>query len=297
MPELRVRGYAKINLTLEITGRRCDGYHLLRSVMQSVSLFDTVFLQRADDGISFYCDDPLLPRDRRNTVVRAAELFYGTTGITPKIKLELFKGIPYEAGLGSGSAGASAALTGLNALYGNPLSMKQLLQLGLQVGADVPFALTGGTCLVEGIGESLTRLPQLADCRILIAKPIRGISTQEAYRCFDELESPKSHDSMAMITALDSCHLPDVCREIHNALEQVCILPEVFSLKSILLRLGALGAGMSGSGSAVFGIFPENTKASIASRLAADLQSEGTRFFWTRPVPCGTAVSCFSVDS
>ena len=125
MPELRVRGYAKINLTLEITGRRSDGYHLLCSVMQSVSLFDTLVLRRADDGISLFCDDPVLPCDRRNTVMRAAEMFYETTGITPGIKLELFKGIPYEAGLGSSSAGAAAALTGLNAMYGNPLSIER----------------------------------------------------------------------------------------------------------------------------------------------------------------------------
>ena len=296
MPELRVRGYAKINLTLEITGRRCDGYHLLRSVMQSVSLFDTLILRRADSGIALLCDDPILPCDRRNTVMRAAESFYETTGISPGVNLELFKGIPYQAGLGSGSAGAAAALTGLNAMYGNPLSTQQLLQLGLKVGADVPFALTGGTCLALGVGENLMQVPPLANCRILIAKPASGISTQEAFCRFDNLKSPANSDSRAMINALTNCHLPDVCKEINNVLEQVCTVPEVFSLKSMMLDSGALGAGMSGSGSAVFGIFPEDADVSVANRLAADFTLLGTRFFWTHPATCGTAIGCFPFD-
>jgi 4-diphosphocytidyl-2-C-methyl-D-erythritol kinase len=229
--------------------------------------------------------------------MRAAEVFYEHTGITPGIKLELHKGIPYQAGLGSGSAGAAAALAGLNAMYGNLLSAEQLLQLGLKVGADVPFALTGGTCLAEGIGENLTQLPHLADCRILLAKPANGISTQEAYRRFDQLSNPKNFDSRAMVDALRKSHLPDVCREINNALEQVCTVPEVFSLKSMLLNSGALGAGMSGSGSAVFGIFPDAVKVPDVNRLAAELELQGTRFFWTRPVQRGIAIDFGCLDS
>jgi 4-diphosphocytidyl-2-C-methyl-D-erythritol kinase len=296
MPDLRIRGYAKINLTLDITSRRTDGYHLLRSVMQSVSLYDTLLVRRENEGIRLYCDDPMLPCDKSNTVVRAANIFYDKTGVKSGVQFDLHKGIPYEAGLGSGSAAAAAALSGLNVLYGNPLSIDQLISIGEKVGADVPFALTGGTCLAEGIGEKLTSLPPLPNCKILIAKPRTGISTKNAFLKFDELPSHEQPDNHAMVHALCNSDLQAACKHIKNVLEQVCPLPEVFLLKSLMLRAGALGAGMSGSGSSVFGIFLENTEDLTVKDEISAFEAQGIRFFWTHPISRGVAFGCLPFD-
>jgi 4-diphosphocytidyl-2-C-methyl-D-erythritol kinase len=283
MPEIRVRGFAKINLTLEVTGRRSDGYHLLRSVMQSVSLFDELLLSSNEGGVDLCCDDPLLCCGESNTIVRAARLFYSFVGMAPAVRIRLKKKIFYNAGLGSASADAAAVLFGLNGLYGTPLSTSQLMELGLAVGADVPFGLTGGTCLAEGIGERLTRLAPLPRCEILIAKPAIGVSTKEAFDEYDKTPKPTNPDSLLMAEALRRGSLERICSHMGNVLERSCKVLQVFELKALMIGAGALGAGMSGSGSSVFGIFDRKPKSGFREMLFQYIRDNGVSSAWVRP--------------
>ena len=179
MKRLTVPAPAKLNLSLDIVGVREDGYHLLRMIMQTIDLCDQIVLERADE-ISLTCNLPELPCDERNLAVRAAHAFFERTGLPGGVRMTLDKNIPHGAGMGGGSADAAAVLKGLNELCGTDLSQQELCEIGLRLGADVPFCIVGGTQLAEGVGERLTPLPPLPDCFLLVAKPEQGVSTPEA---------------------------------------------------------------------------------------------------------------------
>lgn len=273
---------AKINLALDITGRREDGYHLLRTVMQSVSLCDRVALAAAERGkIEVKCDGPDVPGGPDNTVFRAAEAFFQRTGIGGGARFQIRKQIPRQAGLGGGSADAAAALRLLDRRFGAGLSARELREIGLKVGADVPFCVEGGTALAGGIGEELEPLPALPPCAIVICKPGRGVSTREAYEAFDHSGQSGSFFADSAAEALHSGSLSAVAGSLGNAFEAACPVPEVRRIEEAMLSRGALGACMTGSGSAVFGLFASENSA---ARCGDALREEFPECFLCRPV-------------
>lgn len=262
-----IRAHAKINLSLDIVGRREDGYHFVRMVMQSLALHDTLLLETcADPGVWLTTDRRELAVDDSNLVHRAAARLLQMYCPGQGVRIHLEKRIPLSAGLAGGSTDAAAALRGMNDLFSLGLTEEALARLGVQLGADIPFCLCGGTALSEGIGEILTALPALPPCHILLAKPEKGMSTAEAYKAFDAETEVRHPDTDGQIRALQSGDLAGVAATLGNVLEPVTEVqyPEVESIRQCMLREGALGARMSGSGPTVFGIFTEAEKAEKA---------------------------------
>lgn len=267
MDSISVKACAKLNLFLDITGKRKDGYHLLRSVMQSIDYFDYVTI-RKNDSLSVTCSEPSL-NGESNIAYRAASLFFKEYGQMPGASIFIDKRIPTKAGLAGGSADAAAVLFGLNILFEAGFSREKLCEIGALCGADVPFSLTGSTMLCEGIGDAFSELVPLPDCWILVVKPPFGMSTKESYRVFDEhgTEMVEHGSCSAMKNALSEQNLSDICRNLNNVLE--CTVPsdEICTLRSLLIKNGALGSSMTGSGTAVFGIFDEEEKAVCAKNV------------------------------
>lgn len=276
---------AKINLFLDITGRRADGYHTLTGIMQSVSLADQVTLALSPaetDSICLTCSDPALPTDRRNLAYRAAELFLSeahAVGALPPVSVSIHidKHIPYPAGLAGGSADAAAVLRGLDRLAGQPVPPQQLESLGARLGADVPFCVRGGTCITEGVGDLLTPCPALPDCDILVACAGEGVSTPEAYRALDAAwgafapgaYTPHTTLLRDQLDALASGSLSGIGASAFNLFESV-VLPRHSQAGGLLARLadaGAVCARMSGSGPSVFGLFPSGTARPVCDAL------------------------------
>lgn len=264
---MNVEAYAKINLSLDVIRRREDGYHELRSVMQSLSLHDTVeIIKKADAGISVeltnedaeFSDIPL---GEGNFVYKAAALMKERFSIEDGLLFRLTKRIPQAAGLAGGSSDAAAVIRGINDMYCLDLGLGQLMRLGKEIGADVPFCIMGGTALAEGIGEKLTRLKPVPACRVLLVKPLKGVSTKEVY---ERLDSGKGHfvhvpDTKTVCEAIENGSIKALARSMGNVLESVTIpmLPEIEHIKKKMLELGALGAMMSGSGPTVFGLYSD----------------------------------------
>ena len=262
MDKITVKAYGKVNLTLDVQGRRADGYHLLSSVMQSISLADTITLQKAPQGITIQSDHPLVPNDQDNICWRAAQAFLSQSGIATGVKIELMKAIPVAAGLGGGSADAAAVLYGLNQLYGTDLSLGKLQTIGLTIGADVPFCLQGGTCLVEGIGEVVTPVEPFPQTNIVLVKPEASVSTAEIYKKLDSSShgGTSTRRLLAFLQGDQSVFLDSV---LENALESVTetLVPAVTLWKSRLREHGAVASLMSGSGPTVFGLFESSQQA------------------------------------
>ncbi len=254
---MKINAYAKINLSLAITGLREDGYHTLHTVMQQVSLHDVLTVERAE-ALTFACSEPSL-NGQNNLCVKAAKAFFSAARVCGGADIFLQKQIPTGAGLGGGSADAAAVLQALNTLYGNPFSRQDLLALGATLGADVPFCLHGGKCLCTGIGEILTPLERGEPLQLVIAKGQSGLSTPEMYRRMDAAKDTWSSSRR---------------RGYFNDFQAVAesVLPDISLLRHRLLASGAEFAMMTGSGSAVFGIFPDMT---LASSCAESLQREG----------------------
>lgn len=269
-----VEAPAKINLVFDITGKREDGYHEIHSVMQTIDLFDTITLSRmSGKGIYISCDRTRIPCDANNLAHIAARRFFEAYNITDTeaLSIDLQKRIPIQAGLGGGSTDAAAVLVGLNAMYEIHASQDDLCGIGIKVGADVPFCIKGGTMHVRGIGDKLSSLPPMPAGFIVLAKPARGMSTTVSYRRYDQLENPPRADVGAVLKSLDFGDLHGVARHTGNVLEAVCSVAEVGQLKERMLRSGALGAAMSGSGSAVFGIFENKALAKRCMRRLYEL--------------------------
>lgn len=264
------KSYAKINLTLDITGLLPNGYHDLRMVMHSVGLYDTVSVRKTGSGTTeLHTSSPLIPTDGQNLACRAAERFFEETGIPNEgILIEIDKTIPVSAGLAGGSSNAAAVLRILNRLYGANRSAEELCRIGLSVGADVPYCICGGTMLAEGVGEKLTPLPSMPSVPVVLAKPDFGISTPEAFRKWDALPRHSHPDTAAMLSALQSQNPVFIAKALGNTLEDAaCSDPEhpISSIKRSMLQNGAIGALMSGSGPTVFGLFPDKKTADSAA--------------------------------
>lgn len=278
MEQITLKAPAKINLSLSITGRRQDGYHLLRSVMQAVTLFDTVTVSKQPGrDITITCDKAGIPRDPSNIAYKAAAAFFSQVGLPfSGLQIDIRKVIPSQAGLGGGSADGAAVIVALDKLFDTRLEQDALIRIGLSVGADIPFCLLGGTALAEGIGELLTPVSPLPACHIVISKPPVGVSTAEAYRKFDQAAYPYPDRTDPLLEALSQGDLLKIADGMYNLFEELIPLPEVAAIKALMAQHGALQAVMSGSGSAVYGIFDSRDKAENA--LAACLQQENEAF-------------------
>lgn len=265
---LQEKAYAKLNLTLDILGKREDGYHDLKSVMQTVSLCDDITI-RTGTGKPWKitCSKEGIPCDERNLVWKAAKHFLDTMQIDPDgLEMHIEKLIPSGAGMGGGSADAAAVLRALNQMYGEPMPAMELANLGAAVGSDVPFCVVGGTIMCEGRGELLTKLPDMPKCIFVVCKPEFSVSTPVLYRKLDEVENPLHPDNNAMEAAICSGDLEAIARYIENAFDPVVSAEhtEIDHIKGIYNAHGALATQMTGSGSVVFSIMPDMESAEAA---------------------------------
>ena len=268
MREARLRAFAKVNYALDVLSLRADGYHEVSTVMQSISLADEVELCRAAGGfdLSLEPEELEIGPQERNTTYLAWKALQRLTGKELPVKVTLRKEIPAAAGLGGGSANAAAVLVGLNELFGLGLRVDELRGIGAGIGADVPFCISGGTALGEGVGEILTPLPAPPAHHLVVAKPLRSVDTAGIYLAYDEAETESTNSVKPVVSALLSYNLPVLAAAVGNDLASVTrgIIPEVAKLGRTLLASGALGASMSGSGTAVFGIFHDAEAAGLA---------------------------------
>jgi 4-diphosphocytidyl-2-C-methyl-D-erythritol kinase len=255
--------HAKINLSLDVTGKLDNGYHTLEMILQTISLKDEVILQKKPEGVEISCDNPQVPCDGRNICDKAARAFFEKAGIPGGVRIQINKRIPLGAGLGGGSTNAAAVLKGLNALYDARLTQEQLLELGLQCGADVPFCLAGGTCLARGIGEELTKLPHFGGVHAVLIMPEFSVSTAWVYSNY-RMDDPVLHpDTQSIVSAIRMRDIKKVAHQMRNVLENVTAakFPEIDVIKRELKQWGAAGSLMSGSGPSVFGLFEDQEKA------------------------------------
>lgn len=259
---MRLHCAAKINLSLDVTGKRPDGYHTLESIFQSVAVYDTIDLSAEEGaGITLRCDTEGVPCDETNLAWKAAKALLDASGKQTAVTITLTKCIPSGAGMGGGSADAAGVLYGLNQLLDCGFSQAELCSIGLKLGADVPFMLLGGTAYIEGIGEKMTPLAPLPALPLVIVKGAESISTPAAYRAIDTLKTPPHPDTAAMLYAVETQDTALLCRSCGNLFEAVTDCADVRRAKAALLAEGAACAVMTGSGSAVFGLFTEAERA------------------------------------
>ena len=272
---MEVQARAKLNLTLDVLGKRPDGYHDLKIVMQSITLADDLTLEDNGTGeIRVRSNLAFLPGGDKNLAVKAALCFYRTLGREPRgLDISLDKHVPVCAGMAGGSSDAAAVLRALNGLEGQPFTREELARVGEQVGSDVPYCVLGCTALAEGRGERLTPLPSLPQCWVVVCKPDFPISTPELFAKIDGCKVRRRPDTDGVLAALEAGDLAGVARRMYNVFEDV--LPErqrarVADIKNTLIQHGALGANMSGTGPTAFGLFTEEK----AAKAAFDLLSQ-----------------------
>lgn len=266
MDEIELRAHGKINLSLDVLGRRNDGYHEVKMIMHTVALHDGIFIKKERErGIRMECNLPSLPTNEENLMVRAAKAIMDEFYIEEGLSLRLMKRLPVAAGMAGGSADAAAVFHGINQLFHLNLSTEELEKRAVKLGADIPFCLHKGCYLSEGIGEKLCKLPSLPPCTILLVKPAFSLSTKLIYENLhlENITDAEHPDVDRMIKELESGSLEDICALGGNLLEKVSISlrPEIQVLKDFFIKEGALLSLMSGSGPTVFGIFPEEEKA------------------------------------
>lgn len=275
MNELTLKAYGKINLGLDALSKRPDGYHELSMIMQTVGIYDTLtFSVTEEPGIKLTVEveggsqPASVPVDQSNLVWRAADLLMREFDIRQGVRIHLVKRIPVAAGMAGGSSDCAAALKGVNQLFGLGLSLTQLQERGVKLGADVPYCLLGGTALAEGIGEKLTVLPDMPDCPMVIAKPAIGISTPFVFKNLRVYELESHPDIAGMRGAIEAGDLDGVVSRLENVLETAAIphFPIVGEIKQAMAQLGAKGVLMSGSGPTVFGIFADRAAAETAAK-------------------------------
>ncbi len=254
---IKTKAFAKINLSLDLVGRRDDGYHLLRSVMQTVSLCDNITVSKGKGGISLGCNKYFIPTDERNIAYRTARAFFEYTGITPDASIYIKKYIPCGAGLGGGSSDGAVVFDALCRLYNVDMSSSEKAEITQSIGADIPFFFYGGTSLIEGIGEKVTPVSPLADCRIVIVKPRVSLSTAAIFSSQLTKQAFGGNSTDDVINALQTGDLKSIFANAQNALEPASIdaCPVIADIKTELIKNGAIFSMMSGSGSAVYGIF------------------------------------------
>ena len=264
---MKLRALAKINLGLDVTGKREDGYHEVRMVMQTIQMYDQLEIKESKEpGIRLTTNLPFLPCNDGNLVYKAAKILMDEFDIRQGVDMNLTKFIPVAAGMAGGSSDAAAALVGINRMFQLGLTKRQLMERGVQIGADVPYCVLRGTALAEGIGEKLTVLPPMPDCWILIGKPGISVSTAFVYKNLDLPALSKHPDIDGMLECLKEKDLTGICNRLENVLETVTIkeYPIIEKVKKHLMDQGAKGALMSGSGPTIFAIFEDKKTADDA---------------------------------
>ena len=260
MESIRLKARAKINLGLDVLRKREDGYHDVRMVMQTIGIYDRLIITRIpEEDIRIKSNLFFLPVNENNLIYKAAKLLKDRFGFAGGVEIDLNKFIPVSAGLAGGSTDAASTLFGINRLFDLGLSTKDLMELGVSIGADVPYCVMRGTALAEGIGEKLTALPPLPRCWILIAKPPINVSTKLVYESLDMNGVDRHPDMDGLIDAIERQDINGVCSLMGNVLENVTVplYPVIESIKNDMMDNGAINAMMSGSGPTVFGIFPD----------------------------------------
>lgn len=266
MDKYNIKAYAKINLGLDVLGRLSNGYHEVRMVMQTVGIYDELTFEKADAGIVITTDSGELSVGEDNLIHKAARLLMQKYAVDQGVRIDLKKNIPIAAGMAGGSADAAATLKGVNALFGLGCPEEQLKEIGVRIGADVPYCVTGGTALAEGIGEKLTILKAAPQCILLVAKPSINVSTKYVYEHLDASDSYEHPDIDGMVRAIEAGDLRGIVSRLGNVLETVTIpaYPVIDEIKKVMLNTGALGSMMSGSGPTVFGIYDGRADAQVA---------------------------------
>lgn len=261
--KMKIKAYAKINIALDVVGKREDGYHLLRMIMQTIDLYDIIEIEKIDSGIQLRCNKHYVPTDERNLAYKAAKLFMETYSITDGVDINLIKNIPVSAGLAGGSTNAAGVLKLMNKMFNINADDEELRTLGLKLGADVPYCINGGTALCEGIGEKITQLKPFKDKIVVLIKPPFGVSTKEVYKSFDlskVIVHPKIEELMKSIENDDICF---IANNMKNLLENVTLKKHriIASIKEEVKLNDAIGTMMSGSGPTVFAFFDDMLKA------------------------------------
>lgn len=275
MDEIKLKALAKINLGLDVVRRREDGYHEVRMVMQTIHLYDQLLIQKSETpGIQIHSNLSFLPVNENNLVYKAGKLLMDEFDIHTGVSVELNKRIPVAAGMAGGSTDAAAMLYGMNQLFGLKLKRKDLMERGVQIGADVPYCIMCGTALAEGIGEKLSSLPPMVKCPVLIAKPAVSVSTKFVYQNLKLNEQTPHPDIDALITDIRNSDLDNICADMGNVLETVTIpnYPVIAQIKEQMLKSGAKASMMSGSGPTVFGLFGDEE---TARRARAEMKASG----------------------
>lgn len=286
---MKVKAFGKINLTLDVTGRREDGFHLLDTVMQTVSIWDELDIQHSHEpGVHLQCSRESIPTDRKNTAFRAAKFFLEDQGLTHEgVYIFIRKYIPSRSGMGGGSADAAAVLHGLNRMFQRGLEGPKLMELGAKVGSDVPFCVAGGAARCTGVGTIVEEAPSLPDCWLVVCKPPTGMSTPRAYALLDQYPLSSTQATPRMMEALAGGNLKKIARCVANRFDETIRLAPVRQLKRTMMESGALGAMMTGSGSGVYGIFQTEQQARSSMRR---LEGQG-KVFLVRPQQEGCVFS------
>ena len=278
---MRLKAMAKINLGLDVLGKREDGYHEVRMIMQTIRMYDILDIRKTKrPGIVLTTNLPFIPTDSRNLVYKAAQMLMDEFGIEEGLSIKLRKFIPVAAGMAGGSSDAAAALVGINRLFKLGLSQKELMDRAVNIGADVPYCVMRGTALAEGIGEKLTRITQVPDCFVLIGKPGINVSTKAAYESL-QLDKISSHpDIDGMIGDIERGDLLAMTQKMGNVFEPGIIekYPVIGEIKALMESHGALKAMMSGSGPTVFGIFDDREKMEAAAEVLRESRLAKTVF-------------------
>lgn len=258
-----VKAYGKINISLDVVGKKEDGYHLLKMIMQSVDLYDCLSFEKCDKGINISCNKHYIPTDERNLIYKCAKLFMDTYNINEGVNIYLKKNIPVAAGMAGGSADAAATLKGLRQIFDIDVTDSELMNLGVEIGADVPYCIIGGTALCEGIGEVITPLKPFKNHILVLVKPNFGVSTKEVYKNLDINKIFRHPDTEQLIKSMEEQNLEAVCTDMKNLLENVTLrkCPVLKRIKEDMIRMGALGSMMTGSGPTVFAFFDDMLKA------------------------------------
>lgn len=278
-----VKAYAKINISLDVVGKREDGYHLLKMIMQTIDLYDLLEISEADTGISISCNKTYVPTDERNIVYKAAKLFMDTYNIKDGISIDIKKNIPVAAGLAGGSTDGAAVLKAMRKFYNINISDKELMKLGVKIGADVPYCIVGGTALCEGIGERITQLKLFNNKILVLVKPKFGVSTKEVYKSFDIQKIFKHPCTEDLIKSIQNDDLAFVSKNMKNLLENVTLRKHIIlkNIKEDMIKYGALGAMMSGSGPSVFAFFDDML---TAQRCFEFMKSKFEEVYLTRTI-------------
>ncbi|MCI5700883.1 MAG: 4-(cytidine 5'-diphospho)-2-C-methyl-D-erythritol kinase [Lachnospiraceae bacterium] len=282
---MKLRALAKINLGLDVVRRREDGYHEVRMVMQTINMYDLLELTVTESpGIRIQTNLYYLPCDENNLVYKAAKLLMDEFQITKGLYVKLDKFIPVAAGMAGGSSDAAATMVAVNRLFRLGLSLEQLMERGVKIGADVPYCIMRGTALAEGIGEILSPMPPMPPCHILIGKPPVSVSTKFVYGNLKANELERHPDIDGLIEEMKKGDVRGMCRKMENVLETVTIpaYPVIQEIKDRMIKCGAAGAMMSGSGPTVFGVF-ESKEAGLKAKEELSKSGLARQIFLTTP--------------